>query len=481
MTGTTSTNMPEWAIAWAMSRNDPYLFATKVLGIPPPGSEPVDGIQALEPWQAEVFGAIRDGHKRISIRSGHGCKKSATLSILVIWGLLTHTDCKIPVVAGSQSQLRDTIWPEIGFWVRRLPQELREQIEVQMERVVIKAAPEEAFAVARTASKDNPDAMQGFHAKFLLFVVDEASGVAEKAYEVAQGALSTDGAIAVLAGNPTKANGFFHATHTTLRDRWYTMRVSSEDVPTARGHIEDVIATYGKESNAYRVRVLGEFPTSDDVTVVPLELVEAAVNREVAPMSVRPVWGVDPARFGDDRSALAKRKGNVLLEPIKTFKNMDTMQLAGRIVREFDNTPLDEQPHEICIDAIGIGAGVADRLDELGLPVRAVNVAESASDDDQYLRLRDEIYWKMRKWFEARDCRIPRDDALIAEITAPTYDFTSAGKLVVESKKDFKKRLGRSPDLSDALMLTFCADDRQRMNADRHRRTDSSPTSPWAA
>lgn len=473
--------MEPWAKAWLASRDDPYRFATGVLGIPPPGAEPKDGMQPLEPWQAKLFRDIRDGKRRNSVRSGHGCKKSATLSILVLWGLLCHQDCKIPVVAGSQSQLTDTIWPEIAKWARRLPGPLQEQVDVQAERVVIKARPDDAFAVARVASKDNPQAMAGFHAKFLMFLVDEASAVSEAAYEVAMGALSTEGAIAVLAGNPSKASGFFHATHTRLRDTWNVSRVSSEDVPTARGHIEDVIATYGKESNAYRVRVLGEFPTSDDTTVIPLHLVEAAVGRQVAPMRVQPIWGVDPARFGDDRSAFAIRRGNVLLKPIEVFKNLDTMQLAGRIAHAYDAVDVDDRPHEILVDVIGIGAGVVDRLDEIGLPVRGINVAEAPSVDDQFMRLRDELYWKMRKWFEARDCAIPDDQALIAELTAPGYDFTSSGKLIVESKKDMKKRGLRSPDLADAFMLTFAGDDRQRMLRDRHRdRERKSAPSAWA-
>jgi len=471
-----------WMLAWLASTDDPYLFATKVLGIPSPGKPEKDGVHPLEPWQAKVFKAIRDGKKRLSIRSGHGCKKSTTLAILTLWGLCCHTDCKIPIVAGSESQLTDTIWPEIAKWQRKLPQQLQDQIEVQKERIVVKARPDDAFAVARVASKDNPQAMAGFHAKFLMFLVDEASAVGEPAYEVAQGALSTPGAIAVLAGKPTTAQGFFPATHTRMRDRWFTMKVSSEDVPTARGHIQDVIANYGRESNAYRVRVLGEFPTADDVTVIPLDLVEAAVGREVAPMTVMPVWGVDVARFGDDRSALCKRKGNVVLEKVKTWQNLDTMQLAGTIVREWDQTEIDDRPHEILVDVIGIGAGVVDRLDELGLPVRGVNVAESPSVDGTYMRLRDELWWRAREWFAARDCAMPDDAALISELTSLTYDHTSAGKLVVESKKDAKKRGLRSPDLADAFVLTFGADDRQRMMRERDRHRNIRPTtSPWAA
>jgi len=463
-----------WQASWkqACKNRDPLVFVTGVLGVEQP-----------EAWQAEALAAIRDGKNRISIRSGHGVGKTTFTAWLVLFGLLClGPDTKIPIAAGSRDQLRDTIQPEISKWHAKLPQILRDQIDVGIERVAIACDPESAFAVFRTASRDNPQALAGFHAENIVFLIDEASAVAEIAFEVAQGALSTEGAIAVLTGNPTKAQGFFYDTHHKLRDRWYTMRVSSEDVPRARGHIDDVIATYGKDSNRYRVRVLGEFPTSDDITVIPLELVEAATRREVEPMKVMPVWGVDVARFGGDRCSIAKRRGNVLTEPLKHWQNVDTMQFAGLILKEFDATEIDDQPHEILVDVIGIGAGVVDRLDELGLPVRGVNVSESPSVDGKFLRLRDELWWKAREWFDARDCALPRDDELISELTSVTYDFTSAGKLVVESKKDMKKRGMRSPDLADAFVLTFGADDRQRMMKERDRHRNIRPTtSPWAA
>lgn len=458
-----------WAKAWLRSRDDPYLFATGVMGIPEPGQPARGETQPLEPWQAKCFQAIRDGQKRITVRSGHGCKKSATLSILVLWGLLCHgADCKIPVVAGSQNQLTDTIWPEISKWSLLLPAPLREQIDVQKERVVVKSSPDNAFAVARTASKDNPDALQGFHARFIMFIVDEASGVSEKAYEVAQGALSTEGAIAVLAGNPTRSTGFFHATHTRLRSSWYSIQVSSEDVPTARGHIDGIIETYGKNSNAYRVRVLGEFPTQDDETVIPLDLVLSARGRDVATSNVFPIWGVDVARFGDDTSAVIRRQGNTLLG-LSEWHGLDGAQVAGRIQALYRETPNHLKPKEIIVDVIGVGASVYDILrlpgSECREAVRGANVAELPSTSDEDHRLRDELWFRGRAWFAERKCHIPNDftteaerklcEKLISELTAPTYDFTHSGKRVVESKSDMKKRGVPSPNLADAFLLSL--------------------------
>jgi hypothetical protein len=396
----------------------------------------------------------------------------------VLWFLLTHQNCKVPVAANSQDQLRDTIWPEIAKWHRQLPDALKAMIDVQAERIVVVQDPEGAFAVRRTASKENPEALQGFHADHLLFLIDEASGIPDVVFEVGMGALSTPGAKVLMAGNPTRTSGFFYDTHHSLRNRWYTMHVSCLDVPRAQGHIEDIRAKYGDNSNAWRVRVLGEFPTADDQTVIPLELVLSAVGRDVSSLNYYPVWGVDVARFGDDRTALAKRQANRLLEPIKHWGGTDLMVTTGMIKAEYEETHYDMRPREILIDAIGLGAGVYDRCKELGLPVRAINVGEAASTRENCMRLRDELWFKGREWFQDRTCSLPQDEALIAELTSPTYTFSSTGKMVVESKADMKKRGMRSPDLADAFLLTFACHERRKV--ERYRKPEPRNYSAWA-
>jgi hypothetical protein len=415
-----------------------------------------------EPWQAKALEAVGQ-HDRVSIRSGHGVGKTTLQAWLVLWFLLTRQNCKVPVAANSQDQLRDTIWPEIAKWHRQLPDALKGMIDVQAERVVVVHDPESAFAVRRTASKENPEALQGFHAEHLLFLIDEASGIPDVVFEVGMGALSTPGAKVLMAGNPTRTSGFFYDTHHSLRSRWHTLHVSCLDVPRAQGHIEDIRAKYGESSNAWRVRVLGEFPTADDETVIPLELVLSAVERRVSTLSYYPVWGVDVARYGDDRTALAKRQANKLLEPIRWWHSTDLMATVGRIKAEYDQTHYDMRPWAIFVDVVGLGAGVYDRCKELGLPVRAVNVGEAASSRENCMRLRDELWIKGREWFQERSCSMPQDEALIAELTAPTYTFSSTGKMVVESKADIKKRGMRSPDLADAFLLTFAYGDKRKV------------------
>lgn len=476
-----------WEQAWLSSANNPWLFATGVMGYLPANAPNPDGQRQLEAWQdkflKEFFldpaGNVTNS-PRHSTRSGHGVGKSTIIAMLALWFPLTHYDSKTVITANSQDQLKVNNWPELRKQAKYLPDALRAQIQIDEEMAYIKADKEMAFIVRRTASKSNPEALAGIHALHVLYLIDEASGIDDIIFETAQGSLSTPGACACMFSNPTRVTGFFYKTHHELQHRWRCHHVSSRDVARARGHIEDVEAAYGKGSNRARVRIDGEFPTQDDNTVIPLEWVRAAIDRDVVRLPYLPVWGVDVARFGDDRSALAKRQANRLLEPVKFWHNKDTMQLSGIIHSEYYATHEDMRPKEILIDVIGIGSGVVDRCRELGLPVRGINVAESNATSDQCMRLRDEIWWKAREWFESKDCSIPNDPKLISELVVPTYDAHSSGRIVVESKKDTKKRVPEmgSPDIADSFMLTF-AGSQYRKQVDR--RGAPVRRRPWAA
>lgn len=452
-------------------KTNPKAFVTEALRATP------------EDWQVKALDMIAQ-HDRVAIRSGHGVGKTTLIAWIALWFLLTRIPTRVPITANSQDQLRDVVWPALAQWARELPGQLRNELDLAAERVSLKAAPEEGFAVARTASRDRPEALQGFHSENMLFVLEEASGIPEEVILVAQGALSTPGAKVLMVGNPTRGAGYFYDAFHGLRDRWVCLHVSSEDVERARGHIEDIAARYGKDSNQYRVRVLGEFPIEDDDVVIPLHLCEAAMGRAVEPLSThRIVWGVDVARFGDDRSALAKRQGNTLLEPVKVWANKDIMQTAGIVMDEWNGTWDEDKPKEILVDAIGLGAGVADRLKELGLPIRSINVAERPASRDRYERLRDELWFRAREWLEARDCAMPDDAALIAEITDVRYEYRSTGKIKVESKDQMKERALRSPDLGDAFVLTFAAglERKDEHVRDRYARKRKGKRSAWAA
>jgi phage terminase large subunit len=272
--------------------------------------------------------------------------------------------------------------------------------------------------------------------------------------------------------NPTRTSGYFFRSHHDNAGNWRTYHVPCAHSSQAKPkYARDMAAEYGEGSNVYRVRVEGEFPLTEDDSVIPLGLVESAFNREVSPNDAGVVWGLDVARFGDDSTALAKRRGNVLLEPVREWKKFDLMQTAGVITKEYRETPLEHRPSAINIDVIGMGGGVVDRLRELigGNVVRGINVGEQPSMDPQrYMRLRDELWWKTREWFESRAVTMPKDNALKAELVSPKYKLESSGKIKVESKDDMKKRGVKSPNKADALCLTFAGGDIARLEVHRH-------------
>jgi hypothetical protein len=416
-------------------------------------------------WQEEALAAIVE-HDRIAMRSGHGVGKTTFLSWVILWWLTVKSPAKVACTAPTSHQLKDVLWSEIAKWHQKMPDRMRAWSKLTTDR--IEYMDTHSFAVARTARKESPEAFQGFHSENMLFIIDEASGVEEIIFEVGAGAMTTKGAKTIMPGNPTRTSGYFFDAFHKQRKYWHNIHVSCfESSLVSPDYIEEMALKYGKDSNVYKVRVLGDFPTEEDDTIIPLHLLEGAVNRDVM-QTGEMIWGVDVARFGDDRSTLAKRWGNTLLEPVKSWMQKDTMQLAGIIKHDYDNTQVHQRPYKIMVDVIGLGAGVVDRLREMNLPVVGINVAERAAANAKYMRLKDELWFKCKEWLEARDCKLAEDEELIGELSLPKYSFNSNGKIEVESKKQLKDRGLRSPDVADSFVLTFAAiDDRPNMFSNR--------------
>lgn len=406
------------------------------------------------PWQKEFLNALARGERRISVRAGHGVGKSTACSWALIWHMTTRYPQKAVVTAPTSAQLFDALYSELKTWINKLPPVLRESFEVFSDRVVLKGASESSFISARTSSTERPEALAGVHSEHVLLVVDEASAVPEQVFEAAAGSMSGHSASTILISNPTRNSGLFYKTHHDLASDWFRMHVSCLNIPlVSSDFVAQIKATYGDESNAFRIRVLGEFALADDDTLIPAELVDGAVGRDIVAGGNDPlIYGLDVARFGTDRTALVKRKGNVVLD-VKSWGGLDTMQVVGAIVNEMKI----DKPDEICVDTIGLGSGVADRLREMGYNVRDVNVAEASAMNPNANKLRDELWLSVKDWLATRAVKLPADDQLRHELVAPRYTFTSSGKVQVESKDSMRKRRMRSPDLADALCLTFAS------------------------
>jgi hypothetical protein len=430
-------------------RERPDEFARKVLGARP------------TPQQDSALRAIAAPGARVAIKSGHGTGKTALASWAILWQLLLWRDVKIPCTAPSAHQLRDNLWGEIAKWRANMPPMFRELVKVGADHACVVDEPETRFAVARTARKEAPEALQGFHAKRLLFVVDEASGVPDEVFQVVQGALSTEGARVLMLSNPTRTDGYFFDAFDITRaagaGSWARLTFSCLDSPlVGRDYASEIARQWGADSDVYRVRVLGEFPSGSPDAIIPLHWVQAAIGRDIAaPVpGARSVLGLDVARYGDDATAVVIRSGSQVTY-LDQWRGKSTMETVGRVYDLVHNQRLADV---VMADVIGLGSGVVDRLAEMGVSVVGVNVSECAAMSDRYSRLRDELWFRVREWFGGQSCKLPPGnkwlDYLVGELTAPRYSFPS-GKVKVESKDELRKRGVASPNLADALCLTF--------------------------
>ena len=414
----------------------------------------------LDQYQRPIAEALAQGDS-VAVKSGHGVGKTTTISGLVSWYCNTRAPWRIAVTAPTSKQLWDALWPDIRTRFKELPSFLQDNFDVKAERIELKADPDGCYVSARTTSKERPEALQGIHSKHVLLVADEASGIDDEVFNAGQGSMSTPGAQTLLTGNPTRRTGFFFRAFNDpdMAGLFRLFTINAENSPWVdRDFITRIERMFGRDSNEYRYRVLGEFPEGDDESFISRDVVIEAMQREIIAPPVRPIWGLDPARFGKDRTSFCERMGPVTA-PLTTWGGMDTMHTVGFVLRRYRACFPGEEPSQIIVDVIGIGAGVVDRLGELGLPVLPVNVAESPPMNSEGVKLRDELWIRGRRELYARACALPYDKDFADQLSQPTYEYTSDGRIKIESKEAMKKRLNvGSPDMADSWLLTFAGD-----------------------
>jgi hypothetical protein len=442
------SSIEEMAAAMKQYVDDPVPFVRNVLDVSP------------DDWQVDALRGL-GSNARVSIRSGHGVGKTALEAWAVCWFLFTRPYPKIPCTAPTQQQLFDILWPEISKWLKRSPL-LNDLFEWQKTKITNKCFPERWFATARTASKS--ENMAGFHEEHLLFICDEASGIDDSIYETIEGALTTEDAKLLLCGNPTKNSGVFKRSFFEDRELYYTAKVSCMDTHrVADQYSQRLIKQYGLDSDVVRVRVLGEFPKAEPDGLIPLELVEAAMMRELpddhdAMLEI----GADIARFGDDETIFVPRIAGKVLGMFH-YTKQDTMTTVGKLIGIVTGMMADySKPYAtIKVDDDGVGGGVTDRLREvimekgLNVEVVACHNGGSPEDKEHYANWVTEQWCGIRQRLSDGDLQLPQDDELAAQLSTRKYLLNSRDQIILEDKKTYKKRIHRSPDRADALVLAF--------------------------
>ena len=440
-------------------RKIPVLFAREVLLFEP------------DEWQQSALMDLAENPK-VAIKSGQGVGKTGLEAVALLWFLCCYPYPRIVATAPTKQQLHDVLWSEVSKWMSKSP--LLSKILKWTKTYIYMVGNEKRwFAVARTATKS--ENMQGFHEDNMLFIVDEASGVADPIMEAILGTLSNANKL-LMCGNPTRTSGTFFDAFNSDRVLYKCHTVSSMDsLRTNKENIDGLIRKYGRDSNVVLVRVFGEFPKQEDDIFISLSIIEQCISTlyELPEKQVSPhiIFGVDVARFGDDETIIYQNiQGK--LKMAKHRRGQDLMTTVGDIVslyREIvKKCPNYKGRIYVNIDDTGLGGGVTDRLREVKreenlnrLFVIPINAAERIETDtkegkeaaEHYNNITTHMWAVLRDLLENKQVQIEDDAETVAQLSTRKYFIASNGKLELESKKEMKKRKLGSPDRADAAAL----------------------------
>ncbi|MBU5214944.1 DEAD/DEAH box helicase family protein [Heyndrickxia oleronia] len=450
--------------------DDPVAFAEDVLEFSP------------DEWQRKVLYDLAN-NPFVSVRSGQGVGKTGLEAVVVIWYLCCRPSPKVICTAPTRQQLNDVLWAEIAKWLESSM--VKNFLKWTKTKVYMIGNEERWFATARTATK--PENMQGFHEEYMLFVVDEASGVADNIMEAILGTLSGAENKLLMCGNPTRTSGVFYDSHHKDRVDYKTHKVSSWDSPRAsKENIERLIRKYGKDSDVVRVRVYGEFPKSEPDVFIPLEMAEIATETTLEPIGNELHLGVDVARYGDDETVIAPRIGGKIFD-LRTYNKQSTTETTGRIIEAARFFYLEYSIHyvKVKIDDDGVGGGVTDQLKEIvsqeqfpfTIDVIPIGNGRTANDEEHYENRGTEMWASIRDRLqdnfssylqgEKASVQLPNDEKLISQLTTRKYKMSSKGRIMLERKEDMKKRGLDSPDRADAVALAFAPEKEMQWSSER--------------
>lgn len=407
---------------------------------------------------------------RVAVASGHGIGKSFSTGLLLWWLMSTRPNCKGTVTATTMNQLSSKTWAQVAAMKRHCITGDWFTILTGKGNMVMyhNEYPDSWRLTAQACKEENSEAFAGQHAadSTSFYIFDEASGVPNKIWEVAEGGLTDGEPMIFVFGNPTKSSGAFYDCFHSDASRWTRFKIDSREAQlTNKKELANWAEKYGEDSDFFKVRVRGEFPNNASVQFVATNAVEAAMDREAPGLMAnnlgRAIVGLDIARFGNDATVIATRVGrDARSVPMKELRKLDGRQV-GQALAAHCNWLLDTlrfREVRVYFDRAGIGASVWDYLryeyNDLRVRYYPVDFGMKARNYAIYLNRRIEMWAAMRDWIIDGGC-LPKSDALKTELISPEYAYNDRQQMFLERKADLKDRIGCSPDHADALALTF--------------------------
>ena len=458
-------------------RNDPVLFVREVFEAEP------------DPWQLDVLAEMgRPGRKRIAMKACAGPGKTAVLA----WAGWHRLACfaargehpKGAAVSVTRDNLDANLWPEMAKW-RGRSRFLQAAFTWTKTRIFANDHPETWFLDARGYPKTaNPEeigrTLSGLHSQFPFYLIDESGDIAPSMVRSAeQGLTSCQDGLIITAGNATSHSGLLYHVSTQARGQWMVVSITADpDNPKRTPRVEadwarEQIEIHGRDNPWVMAYILGEFPPGSINALLSVEEVEAAMGRHLREDAYK--WsqmrlGVDVARFGDDRSVVFPRQGLAAFRP-EVMRHQRTTDIGAKVMTMAQELGSDL---ELIDDTGHWGHGVLDNLIASGRSPIGIQYHGPARDP-RYRNLRAEMWFAMAEWIK-RGGALPPLPEMVAELTGPTYTLVN-GKLALEEKDQVKKRIGRSPDLADALACTFAVPDMPKMA--RRGNSPSFAVSDW--
>lgn len=435
----------------------------------PWGKGELAGFDGPEPWQKDILIQVgKEAKKRafdgktpvspilMAVASGHGIGKSALTAWLVNWILDTRPLSKGTVTANTSPQLEGKTWAEIAKWRRRSIMAPYYDVSTGKGnmKMIRKGYKDSWFCKAETCREENSESFAGQHAitATSFYIFDEASAVPDKIWEVAEGGLTDGEPMWFSFGNPTRNSGRFHKCFHALKHRWLHRQIDSRTVSlTNKDLIDQWAKDYGEDSDFFKVRVRGVFPSMSAKQFISGKDIDAARGKHLRPDQYNfapKILTLDPAWDGDDELVIGLRQG-LAFKILKTMEKNDNDVHIANILAAIED---EERADAVIVDA-GYGTGIVSAAKTMGRNWHLVWFS-GESPDIGCLNMRAHMANQAKLWFKAGGA-IPDDEQLYNELmaleTVPRLD----GKIQLEAKKDYKKRVGFSPNRMDALCLSF--------------------------
>jgi phage terminase large subunit len=421
--------------------------------------------ELLDIIQLESWLPVEKRKKRVAVRSGQGPGKTSISVIVALWRCIRYEDALCIVTSPSMRQCKQWV-DECARLLKDAHPVMRKMCKTYGTKVEINGS--KMWGI-RTATATRPENLQGIHEKRLTFIADEASGVAPGIIETIKGTLSNPDALFMMIGNPNTSSCAFYDCFTSHADQWHRLCFNAEDTARDYPHIvspernKQLEWEYGRDSDQYRIRVLGEFPHEDPNNVMGLRdltictktsLLGCASIKDM--MTVNCAIGIDYARFGGDESVIAQRHG-LAITKFETFVKTEPISVTDRAFAMQRDAAWSDKDAWFVPDAGGMGQGVMHSFHEGGKNVLEFHTQMRAYDSAMFADAYSEAWWMLRNLVREHIVRLPNDARLLKQLSTRQYYTDRKGKLKVETKDEWRKRMevSESPDRADAIVMAF--------------------------